>query len=483
MSNLVAQVHKLAKLSNPEAKAPELPHNIRELTGYVPRPLQQKLEDEARRFNVYALHRRFGKTVMCVNFLIEAAVHCPFSDGRYAYLAPTYAQAEDIAWTILLNYTEHIPGRRVELSKLAVWLPTYYGGWARIRLYGVDSPKQRLRGLYLDGVVADEFAQFPPSVWTEQVRPMLSDAERMGWDARGWRNQWAAFISTPMGRNQFHTLYRNASLWMARSPVIMRDPDTAEEVQEFRDDWYAALHKASETGVLTKPELRAARLDMDDQAKYEQEYECSFDAAVRGAIYAEHLELMRNRGQIGLMSYNPNLPVHTGWDLGWDDATAIWFCQFRGTRPYLIDYYEDDHKDLGYYADVLERKGYRYGKHYFPHDVVVGELGTGKSRRSILRELGIRVMTVAKHSPWDRIVACRRFLKQAFVDESKCAEAIDHLAMYRRAEDERLGVLREKPLHDQHSHSADALGSLVMGLNASNMSDEEDPHSKTSAIF
>lgn len=481
---LITAARELARLKGDSGEAPRLPEDIRTLTGYRPRSLQQQLEEEARRFNVWVLHRRFGKTVACVNLLIEGAVNCPFPDGRFAYLGPTYSQTEDIAWHYLLQYTERVPGRRVELAKLAVWLPTYFGTWSRIRLYGVDSPKQRLRGMYMDGVVLDEFAQFPPSVWSEQVRPMLSDAERTGFDARGWRNQWAAFISTPMGKNQFYSLYRNACLWQAGEGVKMKDLETGEEMLEYRDDWAAALYKASETGVLTRTELRAARLDMETEAQYEQEYECSFEAAIRGAIYAEQLELMRQLGQVGPIPYNPHLPVHTGWDLGWDDSTALWFCQLYGRVARLIDYYENDHADLGHYADVLERKGYRYGRHYFPHDVEVHEVGTGKSRRSVLRELGIRVTTVPKHSPWDRIAACRRFLPGAYVDGSKCAEGLDHLAMYRREADDKMGTLRERPRHDSHSHAADSLGSLVMGIRLDQgRQDDDDPHRHTTAQF
>ena len=136
---LLARAQEIAKQAERQSSH-LLPANIRDLTGYVSRPLQTELEQSLRRFNSFALHRRFGKTVFEVNRLIERAVYCPFDQGRYAYLAPTYAMAEDIAWHYLLSYTDKFVGRHVELAKLSIWLPTYRGGRARIRLYGTDSP-------------------------------------------------------------------------------------------------------------------------------------------------------------------------------------------------------------------------------------------------------------------------------------------------------------------------------------------------------
>ena len=431
------------------------------------KPLQAELDAALVRFNVLVMHRRFGKTVLCVRRLIKKAYICPFLDGRYAYLAPTYSQAEDIAWSYLKAFTEKIPGRLVQESKLAVWIPTKRGSRARIRLYGVDSPKQRLRGLYLDGCVEDEFPEFPPSVWTEQVRPMLSDQDRSGVDEEGDPNQWDIKIGTPKGRNFFHTMYRRADMWSRGEGVVIADPDTGVQSTEFRDDYFAALYRASETGILTVKELKSARLDQG-HAKYDQEYECSFDAAVEGAIYARSLEAARQAVHVITFPINPMMGVYTGWDLGWDDATAIWFAQMGPDGPRLIDYYEASGFALDHYADVLEQKGYRYVKHFLPHDVENTEIGSGKSRRSILQALGVRVTTVKRHVVWDGIAASQALIPQCWFHEGNCAEGIDRLALYRREYDERRQVFREKPLHDWASHGADAFRSLAMGLRVTN---------------
>lgn len=468
--SILASAQKLARAAASNRSIPE-GFDARAAIGVTRRPLQQQLVDEMRRFNVWVLHRRFGKTVEAIEQLVDRAWHCPVPDGRYAYIAPTYAQAEDIAWTYLNNFTENFPGRLVQQGRLAIYIPTLAGGRARVRLYGVDSPKQRLRGLYLDGCVLDEYADIPAPVWTQQVRPMLSDKERAVLDDLGRPNQWAVFLGTPRGRNHFYRLYENARLWMQGSPVIIRDPDTNKEVPEFRDDWAAALHRASETGVLSQSELRAALLDLqahegaeEGMAIYEQEYECSWDAAVRGSILAGILKELRERGHITEIPYNPHLPVHTCWDLGWDDATAIWFFQVFNGVPRFIDYYENSGADLRHYADKLAERGYRYGRHYFPHDVEVHELGTGKTRQKILNELGIRVRVTPKHAKWDGIAATKRWILQGYFDATRCAEGLDRLALYRREWDERNQVYRQEPVHDWASHAADALRIGAIGV-------------------
>lgn len=462
--SLVAQASRLAKL-NIVGRKILLPSDIREITGFVPRPLQAAMRTRMRRFNSRVLHRRAGKSVDLVNLLIERAVECPFDEGRYAYLAPTYDMAENIAWTYLSGYTENFPMREVKESRLRVTIPTRRGGRARISLYGVDTPKQRLRGLYLDGVVFDEWALIPPHVWTQQVRPMLSDQNRSGYDALLDRNQWAVFAFTPFGRNHAYKMHQRADMWQRGLGVVMgeSDVDGKEGQTMFSNEWAAELHKASETGILSATELASARLDMEED-EYQQEYECSFDAAIKGAIFGPKLADVRAQGRVAHVPYNPLLPVHTAWDLGHDDCTAIWFVQCLGPEVRVIDFYEASGAGLDHYADILERRAYRYGKHYLPHDVEVVELGTNKSRASVLRGLGVRVTTVPRTKKDDSIAAGRALFARCWFDEAKTAEGLDRLALYRRDWDPNQQVFRQNPKHDLNSHSADAWQTLATGL-------------------
>lgn len=206
--------------------------------AYEPRPHQAALHETLKRFSVLVCHRRFGKTVLAVNELIAESLNCALSEPRHAYLAPLRKQAKRVAWDYLKRFTVHLPERAVHESELRIDL---WGG-RRIFVDGADNP-DALRGLYLDGVVLDEFGQMQPALWREVVRPALSD-----------RAGAALFIGTPKGRNAFHDLYQDAAAKMAAGDR----------------DWFAALRRASETGVIPPAELEAARRDMDAD-EYAQE--------------------------------------------------------------------------------------------------------------------------------------------------------------------------------------------------------------------
>ena len=185
---------KAPKIRKATKTAPTQKPAERDVHLYAPRPLQAKLHRQLKRFNVLVAHRRFGKTVFCINELIAKAAANNRTEARYGYVAPLLTQAKDVAWAYLKRFTAPIPGVNVSETELWVDLPN----GARIRLYGADNA-DRLRGLYFDGVVLDEYAQMHPRVWSEVIRPALAD-----------REGWAIFIGTPMGRNGFCDLYESA---------------------------------------------------------------------------------------------------------------------------------------------------------------------------------------------------------------------------------------------------------------------------------
>jgi len=409
-----------------EAPAETTPRQETVVELYRPRPLQARLHRSLKRFNVLVAHRRFGKTVFCVNELIARAAANRLERPRYAYVAPLFTQAKDVAWEYVKRYTAPIPGVAVHETELRVDLP----GGARIRLYGADNP-DRLRGLYLDGVVLDEYAQIHPRLWAEVIRPALAD-----------RQGWAVLIGTPMGRNQLHEIYQHAR----------REPD-----------WHAAMFRASDTGVIPAAELEAARRAMSEE-QYAQEFECSFDAAVLGAYYGKLLATADREGRIAAVPWDPALPVHTAWDLGIGDSTAIWFCQRSGLEVRLIDYYEASGAGLDHYARILGERAYVYGDHILPHDAAVKELGTGKSRVETLASLGIRPRVLPAMKIEDGINAARILLPQCRFDAERCRRGVEALRQYRREWDERLHAFKARPLHDWTSHAADAFRYLAQGL-------------------
>ena len=406
------------------------PNVIEVSTGYRPRPLQANLHRSLRRFSVLVCHRRFGKTVLAVNELIDRALRCPKERPRYAYIAPFRNQAKSIAWDYLQAYLRPIPGVVFNQAELRADIPN----GPRITLYGADNPDS-LRGIYLDGVVFDEFAQMPARLWSEIIRPALAD-----------RKGWAMWIGTPMGRNAFYQIYEYA-----------RTTDDPE--------WFAALYKASETNVLDAAELASARREMADEDRYQQEFECSFQAAIIGSYYGPQMREAEESKRVTRIPADPHVKVTTAWDLGVGDSTAIWFCQQVGKEVRLIDYYESNGVGLDHYAKVLQERGYVYGEHLLPHDVQVRELGTGVSRLETLEKLGVRnIRIIPAMDVDDGINAVRGLLPRCWFDEDKTRRGRDALAQYRREYDDKLKAFKSRPLHDWTSHGSDAARYLAIGL-------------------
>lgn len=383
------------------------------------------LHKRKTRWFIGVAHRRAGKTVADINELIMGAAKCDKPNPRFAYVAPQLNQAKDIAWTYLKEYTAFIPGTKINESELWVELP----GGARIRIYGADNP-DRLRGIYLDGVVLDEFGDMDPTIWTQVIRPALSD-----------RKGWACFIGTPKGKNQFH------KLWVAAED----DPE-----------WTRLMLKASETGLLDQKELADARKMMSDD-EYAQEYECSFEAAVRGAYYGKELNEAELADRITSVPYDPRLPVHTAWDLGMADSTVIWFVQVVGRETRWIDCLKGEGVGLDWYASQLQQRNYVYGNHYLPHDVEVRELGTGKSRYEVLQGFGIQPTIAPNIAVDDGIQALRMLIPTSWFDRVKCKEGLEALRMYRREWDDKRQEFKLRPLHDWTSHYADAARYFAVG--------------------
>lgn len=400
--------------------------NVRRML-YAPRPHQAEIHEKLKRFNALVCHRRFGKTVLCINQLISSALRCKLEAPRFAYIAPQLKQAKAVSWDFLLKYSEpfrasaNISETRVDLIN-----------GARISLYGADNP-DALRGIYLDGVVMDEYAQMAPKTWTEVVGPALSD-----------RKGWAIFIGTPKGRDAFCDLYDKAKL---------------------NPEWFAATFKASETGVLDDEELNRWKANQSKE-EYEQEFECSFQAANMGAYYGKQMSDAETEKRITRVPWEPTVPVTTAWDLGIDDATAIWFVQQVGKEIRVIDYYETSGEGLTHYAGVLKSKPYVYEEHLLPHDAAVKELGTGKSRVEVLQDLGIHPTVVPLQRVEDGINAVRVMIPRCYFDAEKCAPGIKALQQYQREWVDKLGTWRSSPRHDWASHGADAFRYLAQGLKA-----------------
>jgi hypothetical protein len=378
------------------------------------------------RFACLVAHRRCGKTVAAINDLIRDALTIPRQNVRVAYVAPTYRQAKAVAWDYCKEFTRSIPGIKINESELRIDFPN----GARIRLFGAETADS-MRGLYFDAVVLDEPADFPMNAWSTVIRPAIAD-----------RQGKATMIGTPKGKNEFWEIF-----------------DAAQHDQS----WYCAVHKASQTQLLPQEELDAALKTMGED-RYEQEFECSFEAAIAGAYYGTEMKEATNAGRICNVPYDRAVGVITSWDLGIGDSTSIWFAQYVGQEVRLIDYYENSGVGLDHYARVLQEKGYVYESHILPHDVQVKELGTGSSRLETLDNLGVRPVEIApKLNLDDGIQAVRSMLDRCWFDETRCNRGIEALRQYQRDFDEKGRTWRGRPRHDWTSHGADAMRYLAVG--------------------
>ena len=398
-------------------------------TGYRPRAPQKLIHQMVKdnRFTVVVAHRRMGKTVSAINQLIHSSLLCEKPNPRFSYVAPTYSQCKRIVWDYLLQYTRPL-GAVANIAELRV---DFMG--RRISLYGADNPDS-LRGIYLDGVVLDEYGDMNPSIFSDVVRPALTD--RLG---------YAMFIGTPKGNNHFKEIRDRADKGI--------------------DGWKLLEFKASETKLLDPTELASARNEMGDD-KYMQEFECSFNAAVEGSYYGKLINELEQKNQITTIPREELSQTYCAWDLGMSDSTSIWVAQVVGKEIRLVDYYENHGQGLDTYVSWLRDNGWADAVQLLPHDVVVRELGTGKSRQEMLEEAGLKITVVKKLPVADGIQSVRRILPRCWFSKD-VKKGLDALRNYRRVFDEKRNVFFDTPLHDWCSHAADAFRYLAVGLDES----------------
>lgn len=386
-------------------------------------------------------HRRFGKTVGCINDDIRAclrSVHWrtgqPLENFRAAYFAPLLKQAKAIAWDYVKFYTRNIPGMAYNESELRADFPN----GARYRLFGADNPDSS-RGLYFDRVTEDEPADMRAGFHTTIILPALADRE----------GQWTK-IGTPKGHNEFYEDYEKA----------LADPDT-----------FCLLLKASETGVLPDSELDNLRAAMSED-QFAQELECSFEAAIQGAYFGREMGRIEDLNQITTVPHDPALLVDVWFDLGFNDATSMWFIQSErsGLRHRVIRYYANSGESIAHYAGILNEwkaKGYQYGRIVMPHDAKAKDLRTGKSIEDIMADYGIAVEVLPRTDDLIRdIEVTRTMLPKCWFDRDNCKEGIEALKQYRKQWDDKRKVFQSHPYHDWTSNPADAFRQFAVGFKA-----------------
>lgn len=363
----------------------------------------------------------------------------------YWHVMPSYHQAKVTgAWDILKEISRPIPGVRPNESDMVVVYPT----GAKVQLIGADKP-DKLRGPGLSGLSLDEYSDIPANAFSEVLSKSLAD--HLG---------YAIFSGTIKGKDQLYQAYQAAkvdpewfSVWqdVDRSLQTEAGPTITALERAMADD-----RKLIQQGLMT-------------QAEYDQEWYLSPEAAIKGAIYGAELATARKDGRITRVPVDPALPVDTDWDLGIGDAMAIWFSQsLRSGEVRLVDYYETTDEGLPQIAAMLDRKGYTYGTHWGPHDIMVRELGTGKSRLEVAKSFGIRFQVTPRiHGAAgieveEGIRAARLLLARCWFDAERCGPGLEALLHYRREFNTRLNEFKPTPVHDWASHGADAFRGLAV---------------------
>ena len=402
--------------------------------NWTPRPYQRPFWNYLERGGKRAIeiaHRRWGKDDVLLHRTAVAMVERP---ATYWHCLPEYEQARKAIWNAVNPHTgrrridEAFPeALRASKDEQQMFIRLKNGStW---QVIGSDRYNS-LVGAGVAGVVFSEWALANPASWA-YIRPMIEE-----------NDGWAAFITTPRGRNHAKAMY---------------------DLAVKSENWFAEVSDIHATGALSPEQLEEARIEYralygDDlgQAQFQQEYECSFNAAIMGAFYSREMIAVRSEGRIQTVTALPELPIHTAWDLGVSDTTAIWVFQVAHDHIRVLDFYEASGVGLEHYVEWLDERGYRGGNDYVPHDIMVQEWASGRTRMDVMRSLNRQPRKVPSVSVQDGIQAARKTLPLAVFDP-KCEErGISALEQYRREWDDKNKVFRLKPKHDWASNASDS---------------------------
>ena len=345
----------------------------------------------------------------------------------FGYVAPYRSQAKSVAWDYLKYFSRPITKSSNEADLIIELL-----NGAKIRLFGADNA-DAMRGLGFDGLYLDEYGDFKPSVWGNVVRPALSD-----------KQGWCVFGGTPKGKNQFWDIY--------------------ETSRKLPKEWFTLSLPASKSKLLPESELQAAQAQLAED-QYLQEYECSFEAAIVGAIWGIEMRKLTEDGRITKVENQIEVKTHTAWDLGHTDDTAIWWYQVIGGEIHIVDFFALSGGTIEEFVSKIKEKPYNYGKHYLPHDARARTLASGG--KSVIEQmaahLGINNLAIVPSlSVQEGIQAVRTALPRCWFDAEKCADGIEALRQYQREYDEDKKAFRQTPKHDWTSHPADAMRMLAI---------------------
>jgi phage terminase large subunit len=426
-------------------------------TSFVPRHYQMPIweafvEKRTKKRGLLVWPRRHGKDLTCLNILAYHALLLRV--GNYYYYAPTYAQGEKIIWdgkdkegrpflSVFPGYPKTFsedPHSSIEsIDRRAMKIRLRNG--SMFQIIGTDN-EDSLVGANPVGCVFSEYSIMNPKAW-ELVRPILLE-----------NDGWGLFTYTARGLNHGYRLYENTK----DHPSWHTEFHTVE----------TALHNGQR--VVTDEMIEEERRSGMIEDLIRQEFYNDWYASNVGAYYATEMRKALEEGRIGQVNWDPALPVHTAWDLGISDSTAIWFFQVDYNRNVnVIDSYSGTGEGLLHYIKYCKEKPYLYGTHFAPHDLKVRDFTTGKSRLEVALQHGFRFIVLPKLGVQDGIDAARALIPRCRFNDKKCFEGLEALRQYAKEESGLFDmngrpIFRDQPKHDWSSHYADGFRYLSIAV-------------------
>ena len=427
------------------------------LDKFRPREYQRKILkaiDDGYKKLVITWPRRAGKDITSWNIAIR---QCIKKICLVQYILPTFGQARRCIFEAIDSdgnkFIDYIPKQLIHKINSADQKIVFTNG-SVLQCLGGDTHDTSIRGTNPFMVILSEFAYMNSEVYNT-VRPILA--------ANGGT---IIFLSTPYGKNHYYHLFK-----------------LAQELPE----WFVAYEKTSLIHHIPDEALSQERAQMSPEL-YEQEYECSFDRGVDGSYYGRYLNDLRAKGQITSVAWEPGLLVYCVFDIGVSDATTIiwWQMVGDGTVIRIIDCYSNTGVGLDHYAHVLQSKPYRYGKYFAPHDLNVREWGGGAiTRYEKAKQLDINFTILDQITIMDGIENVWTHFPKFWIDAENCRSLINSLENYRREWDEQRNMYKNKPLHNNFSHYADALRYLCQSLHKTKkgLSPEEFERKRAESMY
>lgn len=387
--------------------------------------------------------RRAGKDLTAINIMAwHALIERP---GNYYYFLPSYAQGEKVIWDGKRgdgnSFTSVFPEEMldsVDNRKMKMKL----ANGSLFQVVGA-SEEDTVVGTNPVGCVFSEYSICSPKFW-DYIRPILAE-----------NNGFAIFTYTARGLNHGWRLYETTK----NNPRWFTEFRTCENV----------IHNGKR--IITDEIIEEERSSGMSDELIRQEFYNDFYASNTGAYYAKELREARESGRITTVPWDPSKEVHTAWDLGVNDATAIWFFQVDHTgNVRVIDSFAKTGEGMLYYIKYIKNLPYIYGQHFAPHDIKNTSWSTGKTRLETALEHGIRFEVLPKIGVQDGIDAARALLPRCSFDEKKCFDGLEALRQYHKEESGMvdmagLPIYRSTPKHDWTSHYADAFRYAATAIN------------------